>query len=202
MTYGFLLHYRKSPSFGRVPTNPPRPRISSYDATNKDLKVAAWTGNTWSVQTADSTGDAGEQTSPALDSEGNPHISYDADSGMRYAHWTGSSWAIEVADRYGGEYSSLALDAADTPHIAAYQYVRISGSERLMQDFIHAHKVGAGWEVQTVDGERRAGTYASLALDAAGMPHIACWHEDTRDLYFASGQTSVPRMGYLPLPRK
>jgi hypothetical protein len=65
----------------------------------------------------DSTGDVGWSTSLALDSAGNPHISYfDAmNEDLKYARWTGSSWNIETVDSPGevGHYTtSLALDSA------------------------------------------------------------------------------------------
>jgi hypothetical protein len=56
------------------------PHISYYDATNKDLKYAHWTGTAWDIQTVDSGeyawASVGGSSSLALDSADRPHISY------------------------------------------------------------------------------------------------------------------------------
>jgi hypothetical protein len=66
------------------------PHISYYDATNRALKYAKWTGSAWSIQTVDSYGAVGLYTSIALDSAGNPHISYydNTNGDLKYAKWT------------------------------------------------------------------------------------------------------------------
>ncbi len=63
----------------------------------------------------DSGGNVGMSSSLALDSAGNPRISYwDGSNGdLKFASWTGSSWSIQTVDSSGsvGSYSSLALDS-------------------------------------------------------------------------------------------
>ena len=57
------------------------PHISymRYDANSNlhYLEYAHWTGSAWSIETVDSAGWDGLCTSIAVDSSGNPHISYD-----------------------------------------------------------------------------------------------------------------------------
>lgn len=70
------------------------PHISYYDDTTDDLKYARWdgaleTGSAWFIQTVDSAGRVGQYSSLALDSIGQPHISYyDAfpNFSLNYAH--------------------------------------------------------------------------------------------------------------------
>jgi len=65
------------------------PRISYYDAINRDLKFAQFDGMVWIIETVDSDGDVGAYSSLALDQAGCPHISYyrDATVGdLKYAY--------------------------------------------------------------------------------------------------------------------
>ncbi len=78
------------------------PYISYYDATNKDLKYAHWTGISWIVQAVDygnATYGAGTYTSIVVDSNNNPAISYIGNDynysqaqylyDLKYTHWNG-----------------------------------------------------------------------------------------------------------------
>lgn len=88
------------------------------------LPGLASAGQPWQIQTVDSNWYVGEWTSLALDSSGNPHISYldYANVTLKYAAWNGSSWVIETVDSNGqvGWYTSLALDGSGDPHISYY----------------------------------------------------------------------------------
>jgi PGF-pre-PGF domain-containing protein len=52
------------------------PLITYYDATNGDLKCAAWDGSSWIIGIADSTGIVGQYSSLKLTVTGAPRISY------------------------------------------------------------------------------------------------------------------------------
>ncbi len=108
-----------------------KPRISYYgDMTTPGLKYAAWNGSTWNTETVDGGmlgGSAGQYTSLALDSSGKARISYyDGDlinPGLKFAAWNGFTWDIETVDSEmmggpGGQFTSLALDSSDKPHIS------------------------------------------------------------------------------------
>ncbi|WP_144060459.1 hypothetical protein [Archaeoglobus sulfaticallidus] len=75
------------------------------------------------IETVDSSG-GGRHPSLALDSNGNPHISYyDATNGdLKYAYKDANGWHIETVDSEGdvGKYTSLALDSNGYPHISYY----------------------------------------------------------------------------------
>ncbi len=108
------------------------PRISYFDVTNKDLKYA-WSGDkgvTWpagNIKTVDSTGDTGYCSSLALDTSGNPCVSYyDYTNGdLKYA-WSddgGATWPaanIMTLDSIGsvGLWTSLAMDTSGNPRIS------------------------------------------------------------------------------------
>jgi hypothetical protein len=154
------------------------PHISYYDRTNKDLKYAKWTGSAWNIQTvhatADPTGDTGLYPSLALDSSGNPHISYQLNreniavqtQNLNYARWTGSAWDIQTVDQpgYTGFYPSLALDSSGNPHIS---YFNSSG------DIEYARWTGSTWSIQhSVDSARIWPFISTLFLDSSDNPHI------------------------------
>ncbi len=77
------------------------------------------------VQGGTLTGPCAGYNSLALDSNGNPHISYYNHYGyiaVKYAIWneTESKWELYMVDDVGyvGEWNSLALDSSDDPHIS------------------------------------------------------------------------------------
>ena len=114
------------------------PRISYHG--NSTLKYASCdTGcdnsANWTKITVDnSAGDVGEFTSLALDSSGNPRISYagfatPTNGDLKYASCdsgcsTPGNWTIGTVDSLGntGWDTSLALDSSENPHIAYYRF--------------------------------------------------------------------------------
>jgi PKD repeat protein len=141
--------------------------------------ATAWaSGTAWVTETVDSGDWTGYFTSLALDSQGQPHISFyewfpfDYTGQIQYAYFDGTAWVSETVAHYVGfpraGATSLVLDAADHPHIA-YVNERYDVT-RLRYTWFD----GTAWWVQTVDqylGQK--GGYASLALDATGQPHIS-----------------------------
>ncbi len=132
----------------------------------------------WNIQTVDSEGSVGWYTSLALDSSGNPHISYfDATNhGLKYAVYNSSHWNIEMIDSTdsagatAGLYSSLALDAGGNPHISYFGYdFNVYSSTQLR----YATFDGSAWDIQMLSGPGHRGWYTSLDLDASGNPHIS-----------------------------
>ena len=93
----------------------------------------------------DSAGTVGADTSLALDSSGNPRISYYGNNTLKYARCdTGcdvpGNWNRETVDSAAdsvGAYTSLELDSSDNPHISYYdltngnlKYAYASGDDR------------------------------------------------------------------------
>ncbi len=144
-----------------------RPHVSYYDATNGDLKYAAWNGSRWGVEVAHGVGDVGKWSSLALASNGDPRISYydGTNDNVKFAAWSGTAWFIQVVGTAGGGggHTSLSLDASDSPHIS------YCGTGNLR----YALWQGFFWDIHTVDTGNFFGQWTSLALDASGHPHIS-----------------------------
>ncbi|HDR06219.1 MAG TPA: T9SS type A sorting domain-containing protein [Candidatus Coatesbacteria bacterium] len=128
----------------------------------------------WHIETVDSGGGGGFvgiHTSLALNSSGNPHISYfelvEGSGNLRYAHWDGYSWQIEIVDSEGdvGRHTSIALDTSEFAHISYF--------DATIYDLKYARWTGSSWQIETVDSDGDVGWFTSLALDSSSYPHIA-----------------------------
>jgi len=134
------------------------------------IPIYAQSGYIWQHTVVDSAGPVGQHASLALTSSGSPCTSYfsGSDGGsLKYTCQTGSTWQSEIVDSgHVGWSTSLAMDAADHPHISYYNYS--AGSVK------YAYYDGTAWHTETVEGYGgRFGEFNDLALDAAGHPHIA-----------------------------
>ena len=156
-----------------------RPHVSYGD--DGALKHAVYRGGRWRIEIVDSKALSGHwvglYSSLAIDDVDNPHISYALNSqeytsspwpeGLRYACSQDGTWEYDAPDSRGllGFYNSLALDAANQPHISYHD------SDR--QALKHVHWDGAVWTVSVVDSPVGIGGATSLDLDQDGNAHIA-----------------------------
>ena len=134
-----------------------QPHISYFDVSRLELRYARYNGGNWQIETI---GAGMINPSLAIDSQGRPHIScrvMGPQEDLGYIHHDGTHWITETLGLgYYGAGNSLALDAADRPHIVFSQY--------------YAHFDGAAWQIEAIPAP--AIHNPSLALDAAGLPHI------------------------------
>jgi hypothetical protein len=126
----------------------------------------------WTIETVDSDGLVGRDTSIAVDSNNRPHISYydSTNAKLKYAKWTGSSWDITTVDNAGDSYTSIALDSSNYPHISYWDGAN--------DDLKYAKWTGSSWSIETVDSAGDIGYQNSLVLDSNNKPHIS-YSDDT-----------------------
>lgn len=141
------------------------PHIAYYDDSGDgSVKYAYKDDEGWHTEVVA----GGWYCSLALDTQGNPHISYGNDEDvLKYAYKDDEGWNYETADPTTyprARNTSIALDEGDYPHIAYYA--------RHNYDLKYAYKDDEGWQVETVDDVGYAGQGPSLVL-VGGYPHIS-----------------------------
>ena len=89
------------------------------------------------------------------------------------------AWHIETVDSAAmvGEYTSIALDSSDRPHISYWGEAN--------DGLKYAYFNGSSWDIETVDSAGFAGYYTSIALDSDNNPHISYWDGSNDDLKYA-----------------
>ena len=138
------------------------------------LRYASYDGAAWQLDTIESIGADGGDTSLALDSEGYPYIStYSSDNGaLKVAQLLRTveepTWVSEVVDGFVhnvGRHTSIAVGDDGCPRVS---YVDLTHHHL---KFARWHK--GDWQIETVDGEHYVDGATSLALDADGRPRIS-----------------------------
>jgi len=163
------------------------PVVSYWDGGNDDLKVMHCNdrhcaGGNESFSSVDASGMTGRYPSLALDSLGNPVVSYwDWDfsrSNLKVLHCndancSGGDESIAAPDTGSGNVGydiSLALDAAGRPVVSYYD---ISNGDLKLMHCNDAGCADANESVVSPDTAGNVGRGTSLALDAAGSPVVS-----------------------------
>jgi hypothetical protein len=113
-----------------------------------------------------------------LDSEDNPHLAYAKGSDLICAANDGSEWTMTTLDEAGSIiwFSSIALDANDTPHIMFQDHA--NGA------LCYGNLDGDTWSFLTIDPEVGVGLWPSLAISSSGYPHVSYFDQTNIDLRY------------------
>lgn len=158
-----------------------RPAMSYFNDRDESLVYASFDGSDWALETVTSAGDVGRFSSLAFDAEGRPHVTFLEVTGqltgtVHYAVRDGGEWVVEaiaeLSDVSTGMFgarrvTAVAIGPDGTPRAA---FTDRSG-------LWYAVRGEGGWEVEEVlqAGDRPLGQQVSLAVDAAGTPHLATY---------------------------
>jgi len=169
--------------------------IAYQDRSDSKLKIATDKSGSWDsylVDTGSSPGDIhpGYMTSMAMDQQGQFHIAHfdEKEDDLRYS--TGvpnGQWTTTIVDSAGhtGRDPSIALDAADNPHIVyrswngwSLKYATIDPST-------------SNWTVSTISGTNDVGDGNSLFIDQDGIMHVPFSDDTDEVLKYATKSTGL-----------
>jgi M6 family metalloprotease-like protein len=176
-----------SPSL-RMSGNLPRISYFLHSSNPTQLRYLSASGSypsfTWTDEAVTGGGGANE-SSLALDTQGNPRIAFYAanTTSLRLAKKDAGAWSVEVVDASGGDvgrWNSIGLDGSARPRIS---YLA-NGLVKL------AAWSGTAWVFQTVDSSGSPAATA-LAVDAAGNNRIAYFDTPGGDLRYAISQPDI-----------
>ncbi len=157
--------------------------ILNYAQYNEALK-------NWAVETVDSSGGAGWETSLTFDSNNIPHISYfnAAQGKLMYASNSGSGWSsVPVAAPAGvavGRYSSLQFDSSNSAHISYYDVT--NGDLK----YASWDNITSTWNTETVDSAGDVGKFDSLTIHN-NDPYISYYDATNGALKYAYKEGGV-----------
>ena len=157
------------------------------------LRLASFDGAAWTTNIIDSGGNKGCDSAIVIDGNDNAYIAYQdrSQSKLKFATNKSGSWITYAPDTggyniaYPGYYSSLAMDHQGQFHIAHYD----SDND----DLRYSTGVPNGaWSTDVVDSSGDTGRNPSIAIDAAGDPHIVYRSWNGWKLKYATLNPSSP----------
>ncbi len=169
--------------------------IAYQDRSASKLKIATDKSGSWDTYLVD-TGSSpsqmypGYMTSMALDQQGQFHIAHfdDKEDDLRYATGTpNSGWTTSIIDASGhtGREPSIAVDAADQPHIV----YRTWSNWNLKYATIDP--ITTDWDVSTIANGADVGEGNSIFIDGQGTMHVAFSDETSEVLKYTTKSTGV-----------
>ncbi len=146
-------------------------------AGNPDGSVfASGTSGSFTVSTFDpASGSAFDQTDLAIDSQGDLHLVYVVAASRLYVKRTGATWGTPASVGFALNNAQIAVDAAATPYVVGY-----AGGGRPLY---LGRPEGGAWVSHVV---ANGGNVPSIAIDAAGHPHISYYDTYDYSIHYAS----------------
>ena len=147
--------------------------VASGQYCGNGLRLASFDGAGWTTNTIESGSNKGCDSAIVIDENDHAYIAYQdrSQSKLKFATNKSGSWIPYAPDTggyniaYPGYYSSLAMDDQGQFHIAHYD----SDND----DLRYSTGVPNGaWATEVVDSSGDTGRNPSIAIDAAGDPHI------------------------------
>lgn len=180
--------------------------VSYYDNANSGLKVARYVGSggtgcsttAWTCYSVDTANDVGNETAIAIDSDGNPWVSYrdSTNLDLRVARFVGASgsgcasaaWTCTAVEGTNdvGQFSSIAFDPSGNAWVSYYDGT--NSALRLAQYVGGTGGSGCAdtaWTCSTIESANSVGSYTSIAFDSSGDAWISHRDSTTGDLRVA-----------------
>lgn len=147
--------------------------------------AGAWaTPSLWVIETIDSNGDTGGDTSIAVDESDYVHISYydDSNGDLKYATNIYDSWESETVDSEGdiGRDTSIDIDQSGHIHISY-----IDWSNKSLK---YATNASGEWVATSIDLIGWVCSQTSIAVDASNHAHIS-YYGSNRNLKYATNSS-------------
>lgn len=166
------------------------PRISYYDIysgpVQGSLRYAERTDDgKWLITTVDGNMadpvNVGIWNSIAIDSDGNPHISYNSNLGggggsLKYTYYDGTNWITSIISTLKSSCSKLILTKSNSPLIV-YEDVTTG-------NFKYAYLDGTKWIINNIDTVDGVGQWISLTLNGTGIPYV-CYSTANSNIKYA-----------------
>lgn len=169
--------------------------IAYQNRDNSKLKIATNESGSWddfTVNTGSSPSDIypGYMTSMAMDSQGQFHIAHYEDEYHDLRYSTGvpnGQWTTTVVDSpgYTGREPSLAVDAADQPHIVYHTWT----GQNLKYATID--RATSNWTVTMMASGTDVGEGNSILIDNNGVIHVAFCDEENGVLKYSTKSTGL-----------
>jgi hypothetical protein len=144
------------------------------------VKHAVLQNGVWMARTIDFDGQSGKWNSLALDSQGNPHVTYDSFliGQLKYAYWDGKEWKGTVVDS-----PSISPNGSNSHGLGSSLVLNGKGKAQISYEednsVKYAWEKDSAWKIDIIDNVSLkssnwswVGYRTRQALDPQGNPHI------------------------------
>jgi hypothetical protein len=158
-----------------------KPAVAYFDATNGDLRYAAFDGASWNVTTVDSKQSVGLYPSLVFDKVGRPTIAYYRKSSgdLRLAVLK-TTWTVNDLDTSNDSGRSVVLVKKSDGYVAAAYEDSTTGFLKF------AEQSSKGWSFATIDNTTLGVSFISLAFDPAGRASVSYYDAHPGNLKYGA----------------